>query len=311
MSSTKKVEDTVEKIKDSEAAQKLIDNELWIALGSGAIKIVAIMVITYIALRLGRSAIRNVFRVRSRSPLKFTERREATLSKLLENVLTYVIYFISLMTILSTLDIDVKGLIAGAGIVGLAVGFGAQNLVRDIITGFFIIFEDQFSVGDYVRIGSAEGTVEEIGLRTTKIKSWTGELHIFPNGNITEVTNFSIHNSIAVVDVSIAYEENIEEAEKVMQELLLALPQKYEDLVNPPELLGVQTLGASDVVIRIVAETVPMRHWYMARMIRKEVKLCLDEHGIEIPFPRMVMYSRQDQEDIQPREEKQRKLESE
>ncbi|KAA0566093.1 mechanosensitive ion channel family protein [Bacillus sp. CH30_1T] len=292
-------------------AEKIIDNDLWIALGSGALKIVAIMVITYIALRLGRSAIRNVFKVRSRSPLKFTERREATLLKLLENVLTYVIYFISLMTILSTLEIDVKGLIAGAGIVGLAVGFGAQNLVRDIITGFFIIFEDQFSVGDYVRIGSAEGTVEEIGLRTTKIKSWTGELHIFPNGNITEVTNFSIHNSIAVVDVSIAYEENIEEAEKVMQELLLALPQKYEDLVNPPELLGVQTLGASDVVIRIVAETVPMRHWYMARMIRKEVKLCLDEHGIEIPFPRMVMYSRQDQEDIQPREEKQRKLESE
>jgi moderate conductance mechanosensitive channel len=292
-------------------AEKIIDNDLWIDLGSGALKIVAIMVITYIALRLGRSAIRNVFKVRSRSPLKFTERREATLLKLLENVLTYVIYFISLMTILSTLEIDVKGLIAGAGIVGLAVGFGAQNLVRDIITGFFIIFEDQFSVGDYVRIGSAEGTVEEIGLRTTKIKSWTGELHIFPNGNITEVTNFSIHNSIAVVDVSIAYEENIEEAEKVMQELLLALPQKYEDLVNPPELLGVQTLGASDVVIRIVAETVPMRHWYMARMIRKEVKLCLDEHGIEIPFPRMVMYSRQDQEDIQPREEKQRKLESE
>ncbi|MGM0752792.1 MAG: mechanosensitive ion channel family protein [Bacillota bacterium] len=305
------VTEAVEKLKENEAVNKLIDNELWVTLGTGTLKIVAIMVITYLALRLGRSAIRNVFKVRSRSPLKFTERREATLLKLLENVLTYVIYFISLMTILSTLDIDVKGLIAGAGIVGLAVGFGAQNLVRDIITGFFIIFEDQFSVGDYVRIGSAEGNVEEIGLRTTKIKSWTGELHIFPNGNITEVTNFSIHNSIAVVDVSIAYEENIEEAEKVMQELLLTLPQKYEDLVNPPELLGVQTLGASDVVVRIVAETVPMRHWYMARMIRKEVKLCLDEHGIEIPFPRMVMYSRHDQDDIQPREEKQRKLESE
>lgn len=300
-----KFDDTIDK-----TAEKLIDNEMWMALGTGAVKIIAIMVITYLALRIGRSAIRNVFKVRSRSPLKFTERREATLSKLLENVLTYVIYFISLMTILSTLDIDVKGLIAGAGIVGLAVGFGAQNLVRDIITGFFIIFEDQFSVGDYVRIGSAEGTVEEIGLRTTKIKSWTGELHIFPNGNVTEVTNFSIHNSIAVVDVSIAYEENIEEAEKVMLELLLALPQKYEDLVNPPELLGVQTLGASDVVIRIVAETVPMRHWYIARMIRKEVKLCLDAHGIEIPFPRMVMYSRKDEEEMHPRE-KQRRLESE
>jgi moderate conductance mechanosensitive channel len=298
----KTVDDTVE---------KLIDNDLWIALGQGAIKIAAIMLLTFIALKVGRSAIRNIFRVRSKAPLKFSERREATLLKLLENVLTYVVYFISLMTILSTLDIDIKGLIAGAGIVGLAIGFGAQNLVRDIITGFFIIFEDQFSVGDYVRIGSAEGTVEEIGLRTTKIKSWTGELHIFPNGNITEVTNFSIHNSIAVVDVSIAYEENIEEAEKVIQELLLSLPQKYEDLVNPPELLGVQTLGASDVVIRIVAETLPMKHWFIARMIRKDVKLLLDKHGIEIPFPRMVMYSRSEENEALPLKEKQREFDQE
>ncbi|NQD66988.1 mechanosensitive ion channel family protein [Bacillus haikouensis] len=293
------------------AADKLIDNEFWLALGQGAIKIVAIMLITYLALKLGRTAIRNVFRVRSKAPLKFSERREATLLKLLENVLTYVVYFISLMTILSTLGIDIKGLIAGAGIVGLAIGFGAQNLVRDIITGFFIIFEDQFSVGDYVRIGSAEGTVEEIGLRTTKIKSWTGELHIFPNGNITEVTNFSIHNSIAVVDVSIAYEENIQEAENVIQELLLSLPQKYEDLVNPPELLGVQTLGASDVVIRIVAETLPMKHWYIARMIRKDVKLLLDEHGIEIPFPRMVMYSRSEENEALPVKERKREIDQE
>jgi moderate conductance mechanosensitive channel len=302
-----------EEVKEAvdKAANKLIDNEFWFALGQGAIKIVAIMLITYIALKLGRTAIRNVFRVRSKAPLKFSERREATLLKLLENVLTYVVYFISLMTILSTLGIDIKGLIAGAGIVGLAIGFGAQNLVRDIITGFFIIFEDQFSVGDYVRIGSAEGTVEEIGLRTTKIKSWTGELHIFPNGNITEVTNFSIHNSIAVVDVSIAYEENIEEAENVIQELLLTLPQKYEDLVNPPELLGVQTLGASDVVIRIVAETLPMKHWYIARMIRKDVKLLLDEHGIEIPFPRMVMYSRAEENETLPVKERQREIDQE
>jgi moderate conductance mechanosensitive channel len=309
MANTTTPEDVKKTVDDT--VEKLIDNDLWIALGQGAIKIAAIMLLTFIALKVGRSAIRNIFRVRSKAPLKFSERREATLLKLLENVLTYVVYFISLMTILSTLDIDIKGLIAGAGIVGLAIGFGAQNLVRDIITGFFIIFEDQFSVGDYVRIGSAEGTVEEIGLRTTKIKSWTGELHIFPNGNITEVTNFSIHNSIAVVDVSIAYEENIEEAEKVIQELLLSLPQKYEDLVNPPELLGVQTLGASDVVIRIVAETLPMKHWFIARMIRKDVKLLLDKHGIEIPFPRMVMYSRSEENEALPLKEKQREFDQE
>lgn len=278
---------------------KFISDDLWIAIGEAAFEVVLILVLTAIVIKIGKAAIRNVFKVRSRSPFKITERRETTLSKLLENVLTYVVYFVSIIMILSALGADITGLIAGAGIVGLAVGFGAQNLVRDIITGFFIIFEDQFSVGDYVRVGNAEGFVEEIGLRTTKIKSWTGELHILPNGNIAEVTNFSIHNSIAIVDVSIAYEENIEEAEKVLSEFLQTLPQKYEDLIKPPDLLGVQTLGASDVVMRIVAETAPMQHWGIARKIRKDVKTVLDKHGIEIPFPRMVMYNRQEEESIE------------
>jgi moderate conductance mechanosensitive channel len=278
---------------------RLISDDFWITIGIGAVKILLIIILTAVILKIGKSVIRNIFRVRSRSPFKITERREATLSKLLENVLTYVVYFIAITMVLTNLGVEIGALLAGAGIVGLAVGFGAQNLVRDIITGFFIIFEDQFSVGDYVRVGNAEGFVEEIGLRTTKIKSWTGELHILPNGNIAEVTNFSIHNSIAIVDVSIAYEENIEEAEKVISEFLQTLPQKYEELINPPDLLGVQTLGASDVVMRIIAETAPMQHWALARKIRKDVKLILDKHGIEIPFPRMVMYNRQEEESIE------------
>ncbi|RLQ93974.1 mechanosensitive ion channel family protein [Falsibacillus albus] len=290
---------------------KWISNEqMWMTLGGRTLKIIAIILISALVIRIGKAAIQNVFKVRAKSPLRFTERREATLLKLLENVLVYVIYFVSFIMILSTLTINVTGLLAGAGIVGLAIGFGAQNLVRDIITGFFIIFEDQFSVGDYVRIGGSEGFVEEIGLRTTKIKSWTGELHIFPNGNISEVTNYSMHNSIAVVDVSIAYEENIDEAEEVIQELLAKLPHKYEELVQPPELLGVQNLAASEVVMRIVAETIPVRHWYIARMIRKEVKMALDARGIEIPFPRMVLYSRQEESEIKHSLEK-KKLEGE
>ncbi|MGM0843348.1 MAG: mechanosensitive ion channel family protein [Bacillota bacterium] len=278
---------------------RLISDELWIAIGLASIKIILILLLTAVVLKVGRTVIRNIFRVRSRSPFKITERREATLSKLLENVLTYVVYFIAITMVLTNLGVEIGALLAGAGIVGLAVGFGAQNLVKDIITGFFIIFEDQFSVGDFIRVGALEGNVEEIGLRTTKIKNWTGELHIIPNGNIAEVTNFSIHNSIAVVDVSIAYEENIEEAERVISELLQTMPQKYEELITPPDLLGVQTLGASDVVMRIVAECMPMQHWAMARNIRKDVKLVLDKHGIEIPFPRMVMYNRQEEESIE------------
>jgi moderate conductance mechanosensitive channel len=280
----------------------ITDTDVWISFGKGIIKITLILIISSILIRVGKVAIYNIFKLRTRGPLVVTERREATLSKLLVNILTYVIYFISFIMILEVFTINVTALLAGAGVAGLAIGFGAQNLVRDIITGFFIIFEDQFSVGDYIRTGTFEGVVEEIGLRITKIKSFTGEIHILPNGNITDVTNFSLANSVAVVDVSIAYEGDIEKAENVIQELLQELPGKYEDMVKTPELLGVQMLGASDVVLRIISEVKPMRQFAVARAIRKEVKLTLDESGIEIPFPRMVMYNRQEEAETKTKE---------
>ncbi|MDP4161504.1 MAG: mechanosensitive ion channel family protein [Bacillota bacterium] len=275
---------------------KTFQNEnTWVGIGEGLVKIMAIIILSNLVIKIGKITIHNMFKLRSRSPLRVSERREATMEKLLDNILSYVVYFASFMMILSTLTIDVKPLLAGAGILGLAVGFGAQNLVKDIITGFFIIFEDQFSVGDHIRVGQFEGNVESIGLRTTKIKNWTGELHILPNGSINQVTNFSLNNSVSVVDVGIAYEEDIDKAEKVIQELLVKLPQQYEDLIKVPELLGVQNLGPSEIVLRIIAETLPMRHFYMARMLRKEIKMALDANGIEIPFPRLVMYSRQNE----------------
>jgi small conductance mechanosensitive channel len=270
-----------------------LNENTWLAIGTGIIKIMVILFVANIVIRIGKVTIHNIFKIRERSILRTSERREETLLRLLDNVLSYVIYFIAIMMILSVLTIDVKALLAGAGIVGLAIGFGAQSLVKDILSGFFIIFEDQFSVGDHIRVGQFEGDVEAIGLRTTKIKNWTGELHILPNGSINQVTNFSLNNSVAVVDVGIAYEEDIEKAEGVIQGLLEKLPEKYEELVKVPELLGVQNLGPSEIVLRIVAETLPMKHFYIARIIRKEVKLKLDENGIEIPFPRLVMYSRE------------------
>ncbi|WP_347548216.1 mechanosensitive ion channel family protein [Pseudalkalibacillus hwajinpoensis] len=273
----------------------LSNRELWINLSASTLKIIAILVGTWIFLRIAKSALSQIFAIRLKSPLRLSERREATLIRLIENILTYATYFIALVMILSEFEVDVRTLIAGAGVVGLAVGFGAQNLVRDIITGFFIIFEKQFSVGDYVRISGIEGFVEEIGLRVTKIKSWTGELHILPNGNINQVTNYSIHNSVAVVDVSIAYEEQIQEAEEIIIELMDELYKKFDAMIVKPEYLGVQTLGPSEVVLRIISEVQPMEHWAIGREIRKEVKQRLDERGIEIPFPRVVMYQRDQQ----------------
>jgi small conductance mechanosensitive channel len=267
----------------------------WVNLGVAVIKIILILFVANLVIRFGKIAIHNIFKIRNLSPLNTSERREETLSKLLDNILSYVVYFIALMMILSVFGINVQALIAGAGIVGLAVGFGAQNLVKDIITGFFIIFEDQFSVGDHIRIGQFEGNVETIGLRTTKIKSWTGEVHILPNGSITQVTNFSLNNSLAVVDIGIAYGEDLEKAERVIDDLLIKMPAQNEDLTKTPELLGIQTMSPTEIVYRIIAETLPMKQASAARLIRKEVKLVLDQHGIKVPYPKLVAYSQGDQ----------------
>ncbi len=279
-----------DKVNDS--VDVITDENIWISLGQGSLKIIVIILISVVVTRIAKIAVRNIFKVRTHSALRISERREATLVKLLENTLTYVIYFIALMMILGTLNIDVKGLLAGAGIVGLAVGFGAQSLVKDIITGFFIIFEDQFSVGDVVQIGQFQGVVEEIGLRTTKVKSYTGEVNIIPNGSIMEVTNFSLNNSKAVVDVSIAYKGDIDRAEKVIKDLIETFPEKYDQIVGVPELLGVENIMATEVVIRVVAETLPMQHYTVARALRKEIKNVLDENGIESPYPKLMMYSK-------------------
>lgn len=270
----------------------LLNEQLWIDSGVVILKVFFIMFLAGIVVKVGKIVIRKVFEVRMKAPLRYTERRQNTLLKLLQNGLAYVVYFAAILAVLSALTINVTGLLAGAGVLGLAIGFGAQNLVRDVITGFFIIFEDQFSVGDYVRIGAAEGSVEEIGLRTTKLKGLNGEIHIFPNGTIVEVVNYSLNNSIAIVDVSVAYEVDIPKAEELIRVFLSSLPEKYEQLVKLPELLGVQNLAASEVVMRITAETKPMQHFAMGRIIRRDLKIFMDEHGIEIPYPKMVMYQK-------------------
>ncbi|MEI4804122.1 mechanosensitive ion channel family protein [Bacillus sp. NPDC077411] len=272
----------------------LLDIGLWEKIGLGLLKLILIWLISSVVIRVGRVIIRNAFKMKAKSPIQISERRTMTVAKLLENILTYVIFFIVIIAILGVFGIDTKGLLAGAGVVGLAVGFGAQNLVKDVITGFFILLEDQFSVGDYVRLGQFEGVIQEIGLRTTKMKKWTGEIHIIPNGSIKEVTNFSVSNSVAFVDVSISYESDIEHAEQVLEKLLDELPTRYEQMVTRPQLLGVQSLAASEVVLRVTAEVEPMEHFAVARALRKEIKNRLDLHGIEIPYPRMVLYNREE-----------------
>src|SRR5699024_9663909 len=189
----------------------------------------------------------------------------------------------------------IKTMLAGAGVAGLAIGFGAQSLVRDVIAGFFIIFEDQFSVGDYIETSEIEGDVVVIGLRTTKLRSYYGQTYVIPNGKIEIVTNYSVTNGFAMVEINIPYEADIVRIEHMVEGILETLTEKYDIFVGVPVINGVQALELSNYVLRIRAETTPVMQWAGARAIRKEVKENLFEEGIEIPSPRMVIYSKDEE----------------
>jgi moderate conductance mechanosensitive channel len=272
---------------------KMFNEGFWMGLGAKLLDILIVLVIAFIVTTILKKIIRKFFKVNRGANEKYGNQRTLTLMKLVESVLVYVVNFIVIIASLEALNVPITSVLAGAGVVGLAVGFGAQNLVKDIITGFFILLEDQFSVGDYVRIGQFEGFIQEIGLRTTRLKSFTGEVHILPNGSILSVTNFSRTNSVAIVDVNISYESDIKYAESVIEALLEELPHKYEDMVEKPQLLGVQMFGGSEVTLRITSEVKPMKHNIIARDLRKEIKLRLDQKGIEIPYPHMVFLNKQ------------------
>ncbi|PJN87477.1 mechanosensitive ion channel family protein [Bacillus sp. mrc49] len=263
---------------------ELLDEKIWLLIGEGIIKIFLVLLLSRIIITIGKTLLNKFFKARSRTPIRVSERRETTLIKLLENIITYVINFIALMMILEIFGLHVMPLLAGAGVIGLAIGFGAQSLVKDIITGFFVIFEDQFSVGDYIKINTYEGEVIEIGLRTTKIKSDAGELHFIPNGSIIQVTNYSILNSKAVVDVTIANDGSIERAERVLIELLNSMEGKYDALVKAPEFLGIETINPDEVVLRVTAETKPLQNVEFSRVLRKEISAALDLIGIKSTY---------------------------
>ncbi|CAG7654129.1 mechanosensitive ion channel family protein [Paenibacillus allorhizosphaerae] len=266
------------------------DPEIWTGLLLAIIKIIIIYIAARIITKIANKALQHMMIEREKSPLKFDTRRTKTIAKLVGNIVTYVVNFIMILMILNQFGVSLAPVLAGAGVVGLAVGFGAQSLVKDVITGFFIIFEDQFAVGDVIQIGTYRGTVEEIGLRVTRIKSWTGEEYIIPNGTITQVTNYSIHNSLAVVDVMVSHESDIDEAMRILEQTVKKHYEKDTNMVKEPELLGVQMLGASEVTLRVTVECKPVTQHAVARQLNAEIKKAFREHGLEMPYPRLVTY---------------------
>src|SRR5699024_3742921 len=296
-SETTKERASMEFISDSghNLVNLLTGEELWNAVGKAFLNVIIIVILAFIFKKLGNKVIDTIFRDRRSIPIKITtNRREQTLKNLAKSSLSYLIVFIAILMILDALHIPIRTMLAGAGVAGLAIGFGAQNLVRDVIAGFFIIFEDQFSVGDYIETGEIEGDVVVIGLRTTKLRSYYGQTYVIPNGNIDIVNNYSTSNGFAMVEINIPYESNILQIEKMIDDILPTLPEKYDVFVGAPFINGVQTLELSNYVLRVRGETTPVMQWEGARIIRKEVKEHLFEKGIDIPSPRLVVYSKEE-----------------
>ncbi|MBK3937955.1 mechanosensitive ion channel family protein [Staphylococcus haemolyticus] len=257
-----------------------------------AIKIALIIIYIIVALiviAILNKVIEQAFKIQNRSS-KGNKKRSRTLISLVQNVVSYIVWFIVITTILSKFGISVEGIIASAGVVGLAVGFGAQTIVKDIITGFFIIFENQFDVGDYVKINSggttvAEGTVKSIGLRSTRINTITGELTILPNGSMGEITNFSITNGFSIVEIPVSVEENLDKVEKRLNKLFTAMRSKYYLFITDPVVEGIDSLDETKVTFRISAETIPGEGVSGSRILRKEIQRVFVQEGIKLPQP--------------------------
>lgn len=260
----------------------LKSEELWSAVILISIKITLIILASYIVVKVGNKIIEKFFMLRIRTPLHYSERRQRTILKLLQNVLAYIVYFSAIVGILSLLNIQVMGLLAGAGIASVAIAFGAQSLVKDVITGFFIVFEDQFGVGDYIKLNGAEGTVAEIGLRTTKITGSSGEQHIIPNGSIGAVINYSVNDTSTYIDFIVPTSANIEEVEHKVESYLKPLADQYEELTRVPQLMGVQNFTPDAVTLRIKIETTSMQHSHMARIIRRDLMALLEAYGVKV-----------------------------
>jgi small-conductance mechanosensitive channel len=254
-----------------------------------AIIILTIAIIGKIGVRLIDSLMRP-----ERLPGAWDERRVNTLRGLARSLLKYTLYFIGGVMLLDELGVPTTSILAGAGILGLAVGFGAQNLVRDVITGFFILFEDQFAVGDYVTFSGVTGTVTEMGLRVTRVQSWTGEIHIIPNGKIEQVTNYSRGGMGVLLEVDVAYEVELDHAIEIINSVCHEMAQeKADQVIEEPQVLGVTELSPSGVTIQIFGKVNPMQQWGFARELRKRIKDAFDREGIEIPYPHRVIISKQ------------------
>jgi small conductance mechanosensitive channel len=223
------------------------------------------------------------------------EQRINALTSVLRSIATFAIFTIAGFLILGELGLNLAPLLAGAGILGIALGFGSQALVKDFLSGLFILVEDQFGVGDIVDLdGSTSGTVEAVSLRTTRLRSVDGTVWHVPNGDIRRVGNMSQHWSRALLDIDISYDTDIDHAKSVIQRIADELWHERDDILEQPQVWGVESLGPHSVIIRLVVKTRPSDQYAISRELRQRLKEGFDAEGIEIPFEQQTVWNRTD-----------------
>jgi small-conductance mechanosensitive channel len=268
-----------------------VDTAVLLKLG---LKVVTIWLFAWLSWRVVKTIARRIELAvddGDETTLTAAEKRGQTIAQLLRSVGSIVIVVIGILLTLN-LFINIGPLLAGAGILGLAVSFGAQSLVKDVISGFFILFENQFAIGDVIEAAGKEGVVERMNLRVVQLRDTNGNVHVLPNGQIAVVTNKTKGWSRGVVDVGVAYEADIDRAIAVLKSEALALaadPDWAWRFDGEPEVIGVQALGDSSIEIRTLLRTQPGKQWEVMREFRRRVKLRFDKEGLEIPFPQRVI----------------------
>jgi small-conductance mechanosensitive channel len=278
------------------------------------LRILLILLVAVIANRIARRAVKRTLRgmasgamrerlgaVRRRAPVVLVETQELSLrseqrahalSGVLRSIVSFAIFAIAGFMVLDELGVNLAPLLAGAGVLGLAIGFGSQALVKDFLSGMFILIEDQFGVGDVVDLDGTTGSVEAISLRTTQLRSVEGTVWHVPNGEIRRVGNMSKHWSRAVLDIEVAYGTDIEQARSVIKQVADDVWRASREVLEEPEVQGVEALGASGVTIRLLVKTTPSQQWEISRTLRERIKGAFDEAGIVIPFPQQTVWHR-------------------
>jgi len=259
------------------------DADMWMSVLFSGLRIIIIIVLSRVIIKVVDNMIDRSLQRKTSTRLLSNSRRFTTVGELLKNVVSIICNFVVVFLILSEFHFNLGPLVAGAGVLGLAVGFGAQSLVKDVITGFFIILEDQFAVGDVIQTGTFKGTVEMIGLRTTRLLSSTGEVHIIPNGTIVNVTNYSLANALAVVDVPVKIERGLEATLGIIGEALRGIEERNESILAYPSVLGIQSMSTSEYVIRVAVSCMPNARDTAERQIQNDIKQALEQqNGLEL-----------------------------